>query len=438
MKPVPTLLVENHARPYATFNVILRTGSLRDPEGKEGLTYLAANMLLRGTDGHTQKELTEAIEQLGSILDVSVGKDAIFLRGDALKRNQEELLGLAAEVLTRTTVPQDELDKLRRQAQAEIVDLRNHDDALARQFFLRLLYDGHPWGRLGKGSLSSLDRVTRDDVVGFLDTQIRRGNMLFACSGDLTPAELEGVVTRHFAGVPDGESSETPFPEVPPVRGRTMLLVDKPDRTQTQVVIGHICIDANHPDYYPMLLANTVFGGTFTSRVSREIREKRGWSYGAYSYVTPGRRTGSFSLRFFPTNEHTPDAVALALRLVEDLVSGGVTDEELAFAKSHLVNQFPFRIDTPPKRLEQEIWTELFGWPEDFLDRYVERVRATTREQVAAALERNIHPHDLVVTLLCTADAVRDRLEKIDGVRQVLVHPHDQDWPDPPNGVARR
>ena len=438
MSAIQSLLVENHQRPYATFNLILRQGSLRDPVGKEGLTYLAANMLLRGTDAHNQQELAEAIEQLGSMVDISVGKDAVFLRADGLKRNQETLLGLISEVLTRSTIPQDELDKLRRQTQAEIVDLRNHDEALARQFFLRLLYDGHTWGRLGKGSIESLDQVTRDDIVAWLDAHLRRDDLFLACSGDVTPDEQDALVDEHLAAIPAGKNGDAGFPAVVPPQGRTVLLLDKPERTQTQVVMGHLCIDANHPDYFPMLLANTIFGGTFTARLSREIREKRGWSYGAYSHVSPGLRTGSFSLRFFPTNEHTPPAIALTFSLLEDLVASGVTDEELTFAQSNLVNQFPFRIDTAPKRLEQEIWTELFEWPPDFLDRYVERVKATTREEIAAALRRNIHPNDLVVTVVGTAAEVQSDLEKLEGVRQVLVHPHDVDWPLPPDGVPRR
>jgi len=423
------LLVENHDHPFFTYNVAVRSGSLADPPGQEGLAYLAANMLLRGTALRTQAQLVEDIDVLGSMLDVSVGKEATIVRTDALQRNRDELVDILADVLGSATFPEEELDKLRRQTQAEIKDLRNHDEYLARHFFQQALYDGHPYGRPGKGTLSSLERVRRDDVVAFIRGQLRRDNLFVAASGDLTPAELSEIIRRTLDGSSDGGVEPSPFPAVVPPQGRSLLLVDKPDRTQTQVIIGHHSIDANDPDYFPLLIANTVFGGTFTARLSREIREKRGWSYGAYSYFSPSRRSGTFSLRFYPNNENTAAAIDLALTLLEQLAADGITEEELAFGASYLVNQFPFKIDTTPKRIEQAMWGELLGWPEDFLDRYVADVRGVTLDAVNAALRRHTHPADLVVTVVGTASQVADGLTRLPGVTAVRTHPHDQDWP---------
>jgi len=432
-----TLLVENHDHPYVTFNVGIRGGSLADPPGKEGLAYLAANMLTRGTTRRSQAHIVEDIDVLGSMLDLSVGKEATIVRADALKRNLEGLLDVLTDILTAATFPPEELDKLRRQTQAEIKDLRNHDEYLVRHFFQQLLFDGHPYGRPGKGTISSLDQVGRDDVVAFVHRQLRQDNLFVAASGDVTRAELDDLVERCLGGLPDGREAEPPFARLPPPSGRTVLLVDKAERTQTQVIIGHETVDANDPDYFPLLVANTVFGGTFTARLSREIREKRGWSYGAYSYFSPSRRSGTFSLRFSPNNENTAAAIELSLALLEQLAADGITESELAFGRSYLVNQFPFKIDTVPKRVEQVMSGELLGWPADFLDHYIADVEAVTVDAANAAVRRHIHPADLVIAVLGTADVVRDGIARLPGTRRVIVHPHDADWP-PLDGPPRR
>lgn len=430
------LLVENHDHPYFTFNVGVRSGSLADPPGKEGLGYLAANMLLRGTARRSQAQIVEDVDVLGSMLDVSVGKEATIVRSDALKRNLDGLVDVLSDVLGHASFPEAELDKLRRQTQAEIKDLRNHDEYLARHFFHQALYDGHPYGRPGKGTVATLEQVTRADVAAFVAEHFRRENLFVAASGALTGAELDELIGRTLNGVADGAPAEAAFPTAPCPQGRSVLLVDKPDRTQTQVILGHQSIDANDPDYVPLLVANTVFGGTFTARLSHEIREKRGWSYGAYSYFSPSRRSGTYSLRFYPNNENTPAAIDLALTLFERLAADGITEEELAFGTSYLINQFPFKIDTTPKRLEQLLSGELLGWPEDFLDRYVDDVRAVTLDGVNAALRRHMHPADLLITVVGTASLVADGLQALPGVRALRVHPYDQDWPQgpPPRG----
>ncbi len=436
--PIETLIVENRAHPYVTFNLIFEAGSSADPSGKEGLAYLAANMLMRGTTTRSQAQLAEDVDALGSMLDVFVGKESTFVRGDALSRYLDDVLAIVREITEGSVFPQDELDKLRRQTQAELRDLQNHDDALARYFFHSLLYDGHPFGRPGKGTFESLERITREDVVQFVSSSLRSDRLLAAFSGDIGGEEARARVERHFGGLPGGAPANSSFPAVVPPSGRTVLLIDKPERTQTQVIIGHLSIPALHDDYYPMTVGNTLFGGMFTSRISREIREKRGWSYGAYSVFAPSRRTGSFSVRFYPNNEHTVPAIALALEMVESLVSEGVSDEEVTFASSYLVNQFPFRIETAPRRLDQEITGRLLGWPEDFLDKYVERIEAVKKSDVDAAIARHIHPNDLIIVVVGSAEHVRAELDELPGVRQLIVRPYDETWTASPDGALRR
>ena len=438
MSSIQTILVENHDHPYVTFNAVMRSGALEDPPEKEGLAFLAANMWLRGTAKRSQAQLADDVDYLGSLLDVYIGRESTFLRADAIKRNLPELCAIAADATRCSVYADDELGKLRRQTAAHLRNLRNHDEALARQFFHQLLYDAHAYGRPTRGTAETLGRITREDLIAHVEAHFRKDNLFVASSGDLTAEELAATLDEHFGDLPSEETSKQTAPPVTPVSGRSVLLIDKPERTQSQVAIGHLCIRANDPDYFPLLLANTVFGGTFTSRLTREIREKRGWSYGAYSQVFPSRFTGSFSMRFYPKSEDTAAAVTVALEMMEELVAGGVSEDELAFAKSYLINHYPFKVDTPAKRLEQLITGEILGWPDDFLERYVPNIECTTREMVAAALKKHLHPDDLVIAVLASDGELRDQLGALKGVRQVLVHRYDKDWQPPEDGVPRR
>ncbi len=426
---IKTLLVESHDHPYVTFNMVLRMGSLDDPPAPHGLAYLAGNMLLRGTAHRNRDAFVEAIDILGSSLHITVGKDYSTASSDVLVRHLPKLVALAAESLVSFTCPPEELAKLRRQTQDELQLLRNHDDILAHHFAHRLLYDGHPYGNPIKGTAESLERITRDDVITFLERHVCRRGLLVACAGDLTPSDLDETLETAFTALPNGNPEEVDFPAVRPLDGRTLLMIDKPERSQTQVVVCAPAITSSHPDYYPLMVANTIFGGTFTSRLSNEVREKRGWSYGAGSAFTPTMRTGSFWMRFAPENSHTAESVQLGLEMLEDLVARGVSDDEIRFAQKSLVNYFPFKVDTAPKRLDQALYGMQLGWSPDWLDHYVAEVRACGRERVERAIRAHLDPTRLVIAVLGTASEVAPGLEALPDLKRVHVHPYDEEWP---------
>ncbi len=431
MNGFQTLLVENHDRPYATFSLVLPLGGLCDPEGKEGLAYLTGNMLLKGTESRSHAALMDEVDHLGASLDAVVGKEVSTLRGDVIRRHVESFIEIVADVITRPAFASDELERLQRQTVAELRALRNHDEALARNLHHALLFDGHPYGRPIKGTEASLGRIGRADVLELFEQRVRRAGVIVASSGAVGEGELRGWLGGAFAGVPLGEVSALAFPESTAPVGRTLLFVDKPERSQCQVLIGHLSTPADHPDYFPLLVANTAFGGTFTSRVSQEIREKRGWSYGASSDYSPSFRTGSFTMRFAPENENTAAAVRLGLELLEQWVDEGTSEEEIAFAQAYRAGRFPFKIDTAAKRLEQALLGRLLGWPDEHLDSYLPRVAAVTKAEADAAVRRHIRPRDLIITVLGSAAEVLDELKEIPGLTRVIVHPFDREWVAP-------
>ena len=416
------IVVEEHTRPIASLFIILPVGSLHDPLGKEGLAYTTATMLQRGAGDMTQAQIAEEVDFLGSTLSVSVGRETTTISGDALTRNFEAFEKLLALVLTQPTFPQEELDKVKRQNLAELTQIRDSDPALGQRFFIRKTFKDHPYARALKGLTKSIKSIGRADVVGFYKKRFRRQpGIVIGAAGDIDRARLDTLIERTLGQLPSGTRGVLQVPEAPKPSGIKVLIVDKPQRSQTQVFIGHPTLDANHADFLPLLVANTQFGGTFTATLSHEIREKRGWSYGAYSYLHTDRRLGTFLMRFHPSTKDTIAAIKLADQLFSDLVKKGITANEIERAKKYLANSHPFSIDTPGKRLHELLSAKLQGRADDFVETFVAKIKAVTPEQVNAAIARHFSPDAAAIVIVATASDLKPALEQWPRVEKVDV-----------------
>jgi len=422
------VLVEDHALPQVHLAVTVRAGAAEDPKGKEGLARLTANLLLRGAADRTRTQIEDEVDRLGSTLDVTVGHTSLALQGDALTRNLDGFLAVVADVILRPTFPQEELDRLTRETTAEIESMRDDDRALAARFFRDQVFVDHPYGRPAIGRIGSIKALSRRDVVDFYRRHFVAGNLIFAAAGDIGREAFAGALEQYFGSLRAGGPTAAQVAPAPRPKGRRVVLVDKPERTQSQIFIGHDGVAAGHPDHDALAVANTVFGGTFTARLMQEIRVKHGWSYGAYSRLGSDRDTGNYYLWFFPKTMDAVPAITRALKLYEDFVKHGLTPEELDFSRDYLVNAAAFATDTPAKHADELVRLEVLGLPADYLETYAARIRAVTSKQVQAAVERHLHPQDVVVTVLCTASELVEEVRGVAGVKTpVAVLPYDSD-----------
>lgn len=424
---MPLIGVSDFSRPFATLGLALSRGVIGDPPGKEGLAYLTAQMLSRGTRTKNRAEIAEAIDHIGSSLEISVSRDHTTLWGDGLTRHRETLIGLMTELLSEPTFPEDELDKLKRETIAELAAVRDDDASLGMRFFARQLYVGHPYARPSKGDEQSLARITREDLVALHATWSKK-DVLVAVAGDLDQAEQQRVTQRLMDAMPgDGVAPlSLPAPS-PTASGWRVVVVDKPKRSQTQVFIGHLAVDGMHPDWTALQVGQTSFGGTFTSRFSHEIREKRGWSYGAWSQLSGDHRLGTFLLRYYPNTKDTAPALALSHELISDFVRTGPSEDEFTAAQSYLQNGFVFAIDTATKRLSELVTARLMGYPDNHVDTTVERLKAVSYDHAVSAVKGHLRPDAMAVTIVGTASELVKDLEALPFVTSLDVI----DWQAP-------
>ncbi len=253
-----------------------------------------------------------------------------------------------------------------------------------------------------------------------------RENAVVAVSGDVTEAEGHALAERLLHGLPEGARVPDPVPPPTARPGRHLVFVDKPDRTQTQMVIGGLGTDAHDADHVPLFVANTAFGGTFTSRLMQEVRAKRGWSYGASSRVGFDRQRDAFTMWTAPAAGDAPACLALELDLLHTFREGGVTEEELEFVKRYLVRSHAFDIDTARKRVHQKLEADLYALPEGYHERYVEHVLAVDRAAAHTAVRARLSEDDLVIGVVGTYAEIGDAIAKaIPGLASVTVAPFD-------------
>lgn len=426
------LIVESNADlPLVSFSVSLRVGAVHDPPGKAGLAQLASRMLRRGassSDGtaFTYEQFEQRIDTLGAEVSTHTGLGVSSVGCELLKRSLAPTSELVASLLAQPTFSEQEFDRLKRQAQAELIDRRDDDAGLASRALRRHLFAGHPHTVRPAGNLKSLASIERDELVAFHRDHYNRSSAIVTVCGDISMAEAETLHDTLLAGLPDGPDAAqvTSDPQRP--TGRHMVVVDKQERSQTQMVVGSIGVHPRETDYHPLHIANTAFGGAFSSRLMQEVRAKRGWSYGASSSLAMGRVRDAFTMWTAPAANDTADCLALQLELLGQLVRDGIDDDELEFCKDYLRRSYAFEIDTPKKRAGQRLEEVLLELPADYYAGYLDGIAAVTREQANDALQRHLSADNLWISLVASDPHIGDSVRNAAGTLvSTVVEPYD-------------
>jgi zinc protease len=425
----PEVLVEtSHALPLVSLTIALRSGAALDPDGKEGLSRLVARLMRRTGGGLSPHVIDTRIDSLGGSLGAEVSHSNAAFHGTVIARSLEPFVDLLVDVIARPGFAAEELARLQRETEGELIEARDNDRSLARRFFRRKLFSGHVYGRPVGGTVGSVRRIETDDVHALYRRALVADNAVFAFAGDIEPdaaAQIAERVTGALASAP-APPDEIPEPTLPP--GRRLLIVDKPERTQTQILIGTLGTHPKDLDHVALHVANTIFGGTFTARMTREIRSKRGWSYGAYSSLPYDRRRQAFSMWTFPKSEDCASCLRLQLQMLREFRERGVTKRELNWVKRYLVRSHAFAVDTAAKRVSLRLDAVIYDLPPGYHEQYIERVRAVTLDEVNAAVRERISDEDLLVTVVGTESRIGASVrEAVDGLSSSEVVPYDAD-----------
>lgn len=413
--------------PIVNVNVLSKSGSIDDPSDLPGLTLFTTQSMLRGTLSRSKEQIDLALDQIGAKLGVEVRAEMVIFRGAVLSSHLTEYLELLEEILTAPKFSEDELIQLKALATSGVLQQLGNDDSLSRRYFQPFLFQGHPYGTQIYGTLSSIGKIKTEHLKKQYDKIIRDRRLLVFASGDASETQFKAWAQRISEKRPGGsETLQISAPFIP--AQRRLQIIDKPERTQTQIRGGLIGIKMSDADFFALHVANQAFGGSsFSARLMQEIRDKRGWSYGAGSSFMFGRQPRSWTFHLFPAMKDTPAALALTLQMIADLRSKGLTRPEFEFMKTSLVHSGGFAYNTPGKRIENRLLEITLGLPKGFFKDFSKQIEKVTYEETQSAIARYFKPENLSISVLGTAKDLKGPLAKAAGVpvNRVEIIPYD-------------
>ena len=384
--------VESRELPMLQLRVVFDAGAAREPPGKQGLARLTAGLLREGAGTLDANRIAATLEDLGAVLGVNASLDMaeVQLRSLSERGMRAPALEVLRQMLLAPSFPEDSLKRERARALVRLQQARQSPGEVAGRAFYQALYGAHPYARHPDGSEAGVNAVTRADVVEFYRRHYVGANAVLALVGDLSGSEAR-VLAQHLLGdLPAG----SPPPDLPPVPERVKggrKDVAHPS-SQVHILMGQPGMTRTDADYFPLLIGNHMLGGGgLVSRLSEEIRERRGLSYSVYSYFTPLHERGPFIAGLQTENARRREAETVMRRTVVEFIAQGPSEQELVAAKQQLAGGFPLRIDSNRKIADYLAAIGFYRLPLGYLGDFVARVEAVSAEQVREAVRRRLN-----------------------------------------------
>jgi zinc protease len=400
--------------PVATVIALVDAGAVCGYRGREGIAQLTASLLLEGTEQNDGVELVERFERLGASVDASADWDGAAVTLTALIEHLEPAVTLLGEVLRSPSFPQREVERLKAERLAELLQLRAEPRGLADEMFTRFLYEpGSRYAIPEGGSEHSVELITRDDVLRFYGWRYRPAAVTLIIAGDIGPDDAERLAKNTFGDWSGTAPEPVTTSDKPARRSRALHIVSKPDAAQAELRIGNVGLPRNHPDYYGAMVMNAIRGGLFSSRINLNLRETHGYTYGAFSHFDWRRQAGPFMVSTAVQSESTGPAAREAIREIERIRSEKVSADELSLATSYLDGVFPIRYETTEAIAGALATLVQYALPDEFYDTYRERVRSATADDVLRVARAHLHPEALQLLVVGDLDSVHQPLEAL-------------------------
>jgi zinc protease len=411
--------IEFGETPKVTVAAAVRAGNLNEGE-RTWLADITGELMKEGAGERTSTQLAEQAAHMGGALGVSVGPDETTVAIDVLGENGPQAVAMVADVLRRPRLPESELARIRRNFERQLALSRTQPDALAVEAFLAALYGEHPYGR-AYPTPEQLASYTIEDVRNF-----HRGNFgalrtRLYVAGRFDRAAVERAIEESFSG---WERGAEPLISPPAARSQAAVrLIDRPGAQQSTIRLGLPVVDPSHDDYLELSLMNTLLGGAFSSRITSNIRENKGFAYSPGSSLNSRYRSAYWVEAADVKTDSTGPALKEVFAEIERLRNEPPPAPELKAMQNYRAGVFILQNATRTALIGQLDYIDLHGLPDDYLTRFVERLYAITPQEISAATRQYVRPEAMTLVVVGDLKVIRDQLKAIPQVAPLLEKP---------------
>lgn len=399
--------------PLVAFTLLIRRGAASDPPGQEGLAAVTADMLDEGSGERSSIEMHEALARLGAQFDTDIGSDATVASLTVLSRFADRALALLSDIVVRPALRENDFTRVRQLRLHRLTQLRDMPGAVADRALLKLLYGTHPYGHLPIGTETTLAAMTLDDVRAFHARAIRPSVATLIAAGDCDHQGVLGLAADTFGdwrGSSDGEVVSTSLPSAL----SRLHVVPRPRAPQSELRIGQVSAARDTPDYHALVVANTILGGQFVSRINLNLREEKGLTYSARTAFEFRRLSGPFVLQAGVQTSGTARAIEESIGEIAGIRGPRpVTSEELALGVAALTRGYARNFETAEQFGRAALQLALYDLPDDYFEQFVDRTERVTGADVSRVMARHLDPSRLTTLVVGDVDAIAPDLARL-------------------------
>lgn len=399
------VILQDVRLPLVSYRLAFNWGDINDPDGLIGVTSAMASMLNEGTANYSSRQLADEIERLGASISVHASDDFTVLSASTLSLYSSEILRLAAEMVLRPSFPEDELDLYRRNTVEHLKFQRSQPGFLANEQAARLVFGSHPYSRVSP-TADDVEKLTREDLRTVHDVAFLPNNGIFIIVGDVDKEAVVREIDDLFGGWPIGSIRSTSFQGFGERTKRSLAIVDRPGSAQSNIVLANSAIERHSPDYFPMLVMNQVLGAGASSRVFMNLREEKGYTYGAYTRLDAKRLGGDIEATAEVRTAVTGDSLREFFFELDRIRDEQVPEQELSDAKNFLTGVFPLRAETQEGMTNLVVNQLLYELPEDYLQTYRSNIESVSAEDVQRVAQKYVRPQEMAIVIVGDAKEI--------------------------------
>jgi zinc protease len=425
------VVVERHTLPLITLRLVVKSGAECDPPNLPGTAALVNGLLSEGTDRRTSREIAEAIDSAGGVVDNDVDWDSSYMSLSVLNDRTDQAFDLVSDMIAHPAFQPAEIERQRKQILSGLQVSQDDPAYVADTALQNLIFSGTAYGHPEDGTLASAARITAEDIRAFHRRYYQPSNSILAVVGDITTQDAMVLASRYFSAWANGGQPPAALTGAPtPYRERRVVAIDKRDAVQTEIRIGTLGVPRDSPDYLALSVVNEILGGPSENRLFKALRTRQGLTYGASSDIITRRHLGALVAKTFTRTPETMKSAHIALEQVQSLQEHGINRDELETAQSYLVGHLALEFETSDNVASKVLDLIQDGLPLDYWTKYPESVQALTKEAVGAAAKQYLDTdHDVMVFVGDISDFRKD-LKKLGDVRIIPLSDIDFGSPD--------